>query len=278
MLNACCTFCSTCCIHCCITTTDNNNIFTDIEFSVICFEICKEFKCIDSFTLLQSQSSRLGSSYSQNYFCISFCFECIYIFYFCVQTNFYPHLLKKCCIFVDRCSRNSELWNHVTNNSAKSIVSLEYCNSHTSSSQEVSCCHTSRSTTDYCCFSFFYDCRSLKFTNKSFVSVLSCDQFHTTDMYRLFIEVTCTFTHTCMCTDCTCNEWKWVLLCDYFHCFFILTFFNKLQVCCDILMDRASFFTWSHEAVKQRHFFIDFSGWKRFYSLYVIWAYFSFFY
>ena len=75
-----------------------------------------------------------------------------------------------------------------------------------------------------------------------------------------------------MCTDCSCNEWKWILLCDNIHSFFIFTSFYKLQICCDILVDRASFFTRSDEAVDQRNLFVDLSGRKWFYSLYMIWA------
>ena len=141
----------------------------------------------------------------------------------------------------------------MTNDSTECIVLFKNCNIHACSSKEICCSHTCRTTTDNCCFSFFCHCWCTLFLQPRFISIFSCKQFHIADMYRVFIEVTCTFTHAIMCTNRTCNKWKWVLLCNNFHCLFIFSFTYKLKICCNILMDWTSSFTWCLETIKQRH-------------------------
>ena len=73
-----------------------------------------------------------------------------------------------------------------------------------------------------------------------------------------------------MGADRSRDKRKRILLCDDFQRFFILPCIHELQICRDILMDGTSFFTRSHETVKERHLFLHLSGRKGFYRLHVV--------
>ena len=73
-----------------------------------------------------------------------------------------------------------------------------------------------------------------------------------------------------MRADRSRNKRKGILLRNNLHCFPVLSFFYKLKVSRDILMNGTSFLTRRHKTIQKRHLFFHLSGGQGFHRLHMM--------
>ena len=198
MLHAFCPLCSPRCIHRRISAADDHNVLSDIKIAVLGLEVSQELKRIHCIALLQPQHTGLRRACCHDDGCIICIFQHIDLADLRVQADVDAHLLKERSVLIDRTAWNTKFRDHMAHHAAQGVVLLEQCDLHACPSQEIRRSHSRRAASDHGCLSCSGDSRSLQLLHERIITVFCRDQLHAADIDRFLIEVTGTFSHTCM--------------------------------------------------------------------------------
>ena len=198
MLHAFCPLCSPRCIHRRISAADDHNVLSDIKIAVLGLEVSQELKRIHRFALLQPQHAGFRRACRHDDGCIIRVFQHANLADLRIQADIDAHLLKERSVLIDRAARNAELRDYMAHHPAQGIVLFEQRDFHSCPSQEIRRRHPRRPASDHSCLSCPCDSRSLQLLHERIIAVFCRDQLHAADIDRFLIEVTGTFSHTCM--------------------------------------------------------------------------------
>ena len=261
---------SPCGIHGRVSSADDDDIFADIQVSVLFLKVSEKLQRIDRIAFFQLQPARLRSSHCKDHCRVPGIFQHTDIRDLGIQINVYAQLLKERRVLVNGALRDTESRDHMAHHAAQGAALLKQRHIHARSSQEVRRRHSRRSAADDCGLSGSCHSRSRDLSDQGVIAVLSRDLFHLADMYRILIEIAGAFSHARVGADCSRDERERVLLRDHLQCLFVFSCFHKLQVRRDILMDGTSLFARSGEAVQERHLFFHLSRRQGLHCLHMI--------